>query len=183
MQNKLILTTLATFSLVIAGCANLNTSTKVDTPKTAVNESKSVSASINVVDADKAKIDKVISNKLVDEKTAMSKDALVEPQYINFTEKLYQDNLGKRPMVVFFHAGWCPTCQQIEKSVTVELSNFPSGTLILKADYDKSTELKKKYGVQVQSTLVFLNANGEVTDTLLGPDNEAIKASIEKSLK
>lgn len=75
------------------------------------------------------------------------------------------------PTVIFFHAAWCPTCRALENDIEANLSNIPPGVTILKADFDSETELKKKYGVVRQHTLVQIDANGNLIKTLTGPSN------------
>jgi cytoskeletal protein RodZ len=61
--------------------------------------------------------------------------------------------------VLFFHAGWCPECRAFDKAI--KESTVPAGTQILKVDYDSSTDLRKKYGVTLQSTFVSVSSNGD----------------------
>ena len=75
---------------------------------------------------------------------------------------------GSAPVALFFHAEWCATCLGIEADLEENVSNLPKGTTILTADYDKETELKKEYGVTMQSTLVFLDSDGNAVETLQG---------------
>ena len=63
--------------------------------------------------------------------------------------------------VIFFGADWCPTCRALEKDIQENVGSIPAGVAILRADYDAETELKKKYGVTTQHTLVQVDANGE----------------------
>lgn len=42
---------------------------------------------------------------------------------------------------------------------------IPDDVVIFDIDYDTATELKKEYNVITQHTLVYFNAEGEVTDT------------------
>ncbi len=62
--------------------------------------------------------------------------------------------------VLFFHAPWCPTCSALNKDIEGSLSDIPAGLTIFKTDYDSNTELKKKYGVTYQHTLVQVDKNG-----------------------
>lgn len=65
-------------------------------------------------------------------------------------------------VVLFFHASWCPTCRALNGDIEKNLSAIPGGTTILKTDYDKETELKKKYGVTYQHTLVQVDKDGNM---------------------
>lgn len=61
-------------------------------------------------------------------------------------------------VVLFFHAGWCSTCQEAERNLTS--APVPSGLTIVKVDYDNSNELRQKYGVTFQHTFVQVDASG-----------------------
>lgn len=74
-------------------------------------------------------------------------------------------------VILFFHAPWCPSCRGLDADIEKNLSNIPAGTHILKVDYDLATDLKKKYGVVRQHTLVQVNEAGEKINTLTGLTN------------
>ena len=63
--------------------------------------------------------------------------------------------------VLFFAASWCPTCQALTKDIEERLSSVPEDTVIIRADYDKETELKRTYGVTYQHTLVQIDNDGK----------------------
>jgi thiol-disulfide isomerase/thioredoxin len=62
--------------------------------------------------------------------------------------------------VLFFHAGWCPTCRGLNSDIEKNLSKIPNGVTIFKTDYDTQTALKKKYGITYQHTMVQVDAQG-----------------------
>lgn len=63
-------------------------------------------------------------------------------------------------VVLFFHASWCPSCRSLSADIEKNMASIPGGLTILKVDYDNSTEMKKKYGVTSQHTLVQVAADG-----------------------
>lgn len=65
-------------------------------------------------------------------------------------------------VVLFFHASWCPSCRVLNSDIEKNMSAIPAGVTILKTDYDKETELKKKYGVTSQHTLVQVDKDGNL---------------------
>lgn len=81
-------------------------------------------------------------------------------------EKLALADAGT--VVLFFHANWCPSCRALEADIKANLSDIPTNVHLLKVDYDRATELKKKYGVVRQHTLVQVNAQGNMIKTLSG---------------
>lgn len=64
------------------------------------------------------------------------------------------------PAVIFFAASWCETCQGLSRDIETHLGQIPAGTTILKADYDSSIDLRRKYGVTIQHTLVQVDSSG-----------------------
>ena len=63
-------------------------------------------------------------------------------------------------VVLFFRASWCPTCRAIDADIKAHVADIPSNLTILDVDYDNSTDLKKKYGVTLQSTMVQVDKDG-----------------------
>jgi len=61
--------------------------------------------------------------------------------------------------VLFFYAAWCPECRAFKQAITA--SPVPEGVQVLEVNYDDETDLKKKYGVTLQTTFVKTNSAGE----------------------
>ena len=103
-----------------------------------------------------------------------------EAMYKPYSSAEFENMTGK-PFAVFFHAGWCPKCQALEANINKVLSSLPESFRVLKADFDKETELKAKYGVTMQTTFIIIDANGEAVETLANPSLEQITNSLEKA--
>lgn len=73
-------------------------------------------------------------------------------------EKLARADQGN--VVLFFRASWCPTCKALDADIRAHLKDIPSNLTILDVDYDNSSELKQKYGVTYQHTLVQVDSKG-----------------------
>jgi thioredoxin 1 len=69
-------------------------------------------------------------------------------------------NADMGSVVLFFKAGWCPTCTALDRDIVANLNMIPESVTILKVDYDTATALKKKYNVKVQHTLVQIDSQG-----------------------
>ena len=69
---------------------------------------------------------------------------------------------------VFFSADWCGKCQALEKDLNDNLSSIPGDVHILEANFDRDTDLKVKYGVNKQHTIVQVDANGNEVRKLPG---------------
>jgi thioredoxin 1 len=78
---------------------------------------------------------------------------------------IYDGNLSQhegKKIVLFFKAGWCPSCRALDNDIKANLNLIPANTAIIEVDYDTYTDLKKKYGVTTQHTLVQVDAQGEM---------------------
>ncbi len=65
-------------------------------------------------------------------------------------------------IILFFHASWCPSCHALNTNITRNLGSIPAGTEIYKVDYDTSLELRKRYSVTTQHTLVKIDNQGNL---------------------
>ena len=92
-----------------------------------------------------------------------NKSVSVSLNYLDYSESfLTRANEGK--VVLFFKANWCPTCNALDKDVLKNLNKIPEDVTILKVDYDVASDLKKKYEVVTQHTMVQVDAQGnEIT--------------------
>jgi thiol-disulfide isomerase/thioredoxin len=64
------------------------------------------------------------------------------------------------PAVLFFHAGWCPTCRAAMSEIDARLSELGNITVVV-VDYDSNKKLRKQYGVTYQHTYVQIDGDGE----------------------
>jgi thiol-disulfide isomerase/thioredoxin len=98
------------------------------------------------------------------EAMAMKKDA--GAAFIPFTSEADAQALVKdhgKDVVYFFDASWCPDCQAIQKKLENpgDISKLGANTVIVKADYDKEKDLKKKYAISHQTAFVRIDAEGK----------------------
>jgi thiol-disulfide isomerase/thioredoxin len=108
-------------------------------------------------------MDKDAMDNMMDKKDMMVKAGIYEDYA---PAKLALAKTGK--VVLFFKAGWCSTCKQVDGDITTNLDKIPQNVTILKIDYDNSTDLKKKYGVTTQHTFVQVDENGKLIKKWLG---------------
>lgn len=97
--------------------------------------------------------------------------------YTEYTAEKLASTTGQK--VLFFHASWCPQCRSIEKGITP--SEIPTGTTIFKVDYDTNQDLRKKYGVTLQTTFVVVDDNLNLVKKHVGYDQptfDAVKKAI-----
>lgn len=93
-------------------------------------------------------------------------------KYIDYDEGAIAGNPGNK--VLFFHAKWCPQCRQIESDIMA--GPLPEGWTIIKVDYDKSQDLRQKYGVTLQTTLVKVDDQGNSLGKFVAYDEPKLTA-------
>lgn len=67
---------------------------------------------------------------------------------------------GAEDKVLFFYAGWCPSCRQQDDNLEASKSSIPSTLDIFKVDFDTEIQLRQKYGVTGQHTFVQIDDKG-----------------------
>jgi thiol-disulfide isomerase/thioredoxin len=96
--------------------------------------------------------------------------------------ELAEAQKADRPVALHFHADWCPTCRAQAKSLQTLKQEQGLDLTVLVADYDAEKELKRRFGVRAQSTLVVLRGQQErarvVGDTSPTTLRDALKSAL-----
>jgi hypothetical protein len=111
------------------------------------------------------KDDEQMEDKEVMEKEDVKNDEVMMEKagsYVAYDASKIAEAATTGDAILFFHASWCPTCSALNKDIEANLADIPKGMTIFKTDYDSQTELKKKYGVTYQHTLVQVDKDGNV---------------------
>lgn len=91
------------------------------------------------------------------------------PKVLPFsTEAAAQALASRRQLVYFFAASWCPSCRETYRNLKADIGGLPEDLTIVMVDYDKSADLKAKYGVVYQHTFILIGPTGEVRKTWSG---------------
>jgi thiol-disulfide isomerase/thioredoxin len=77
-------------------------------------------------------------------------------------------NAEEGDVVLFFKASWCPTCNALDANIQANLDEIPSSLSILTLDYDTENELKDKYDIRTQHTLVQVDEFGNEINKWVG---------------
>lgn len=91
-------------------------------------------------------------------------------QYIDFTDGAIETIAG--PKALFFHAGWCPQCRALDEDLRT--NGAPDGLTVLKVDFDSRTDLRQRYGVTLQTTVVFVDDAGELVSSAVLYDDPSV---------
>ncbi len=87
-----------------------------------------------------------------------------------------------KPVLVEFHADWCPTCRAQDKVINSFRHNPEyNGLVILRVDYDAEKELLQRFGVRRQSTLIMFKSGEEVARAVGESSPDGIKSLLNKA--
>ncbi|MRG60744.1 thioredoxin [Agromyces sp. CFH 90414] len=92
--------------------------------------------------------------------------------YVEYTDGAIESTAGSK--VLFFHASWCPQCRALDEQLQAE--GAPDGLTVFKVDYDSRTDLRQKYGVTLQTTVVFVDDAGEAISSSVLYDDPSIES-------
>lgn len=164
--------------LLIGGFVYISTGTAKDgmmNKDTSVSMTKEENVDMMNKDEEMDTMDTEEATDTIDKADAMAKAGLYEAYA---PEKLARALDGD--VVLFFHASWCPSCRGLNADIEKNLEAIPGGLSILKTDYDTETELRKKYEITYQHTLVQVDKDGNLIKKWSGsPSLDRLVAEIQ----
>ena len=98
--------------------------------------------------------------------------------YIDYSADVIKNTKGTK--VLFFHAPWCPQCRAIDNSI--KSGKIPEGVTIIKTDYDSNQDLRKKYGVTLQTTMVRVDDDGNMIKKYTAYNQPTLQSIIDNVL-
>lgn len=99
-------------------------------------------------------------------------------EYVTYQEEVFSASKDKTRLL-FFHASWCPQCRELEASI--KSTSLPANVVIFKVDYDSHQDLRKKYGVTLQTTIVKVDKNDNKLQSFVAYD-EPHFSSVQREL-
>jgi thioredoxin 1 len=88
-----------------------------------------------------------------------------------------------QPVLIEFHADWCPTCRAQEKVVNaLVVDPAYRNVIVLRVLFDSEKDLLKRFRVRQQSTLIMYR-NGEETARAVGMTNPSEIAQLLKTVE
>jgi hypothetical protein len=104
--------------------------------------------------------------------------ASADGAYVDYSDDAIAQAQGR--VLLFFHAPWCPQCRSIESDIVAQ--GVPDGVTIIKVDFDSRQDLRQRYGVTLQTTLVEVDATGAELQKYVAYDDPHLDAVIAAML-
>jgi thioredoxin 1 len=87
-----------------------------------------------------------------------------------------------QPVVLHFHATWCPTCKAQDKAFDALKSDPSLKVTLMEADYDKEKPLEKQMKVNAQATLIVFHGATERSRVTGETDPARLKALLQSAI-
>jgi thiol-disulfide isomerase/thioredoxin len=162
MKNKLLVAILAVFILFIGGWVVVN-----------LNENKSQNNEVtNQSAVEQSEVSTMTQSTENEQDSASieSQNSAEKGEYLAYDEQSFNDSQNER--LLFFYASWCPKCRALDSDI--KNTGVPSGKTIFKVDFDDSQELRQKYGVTLQTTIVKVDENGNLVSKYVAYDDPTL---------
>jgi thiol-disulfide isomerase/thioredoxin len=99
--------------------------------------------------------------------------------YVDYSPELVSSTPGDK--LLFFHAPWCPQCEELDADI--EEAGVPDGVTVFKVDYDSNQDLREKYGVTIQTTVVKVDDQGEAIESYVAYEEPTFENVSDALLK
>ena len=127
---------------------------------------------------DEANSSNLVKQASSETQTQPAESPQAQGKYITYSAEALSTATGKR--ILYFHAPWCPQCQELDASI--KKGPIPDGVTIIRTDFDSNQELRKKYGVTQQTTLVLIDENGNLVKKYNAYDSPTLSSITDNLL-
>lgn len=87
-----------------------------------------------------------------------------------------------KPVALHFHADWCPTCRAQDKALQTLKTEKGLDITVLVVNYDTEKDLKRRFKVNAQSTIVVLRGQQEWARLVGDTEPAAIRVALQSAL-
>ncbi|MDD5336495.1 MAG: thioredoxin family protein [Rhodoferax sp.] len=89
---------------------------------------------------------------------------------------------ANQPVALHFRADWCPTCRAQDKVLESLKAEPGLGLTVLAVNYDTEKDLKRRFNVRAQSTLVVLHGQKESYRVVGDTSPDGIRGALKSAL-
>lgn len=120
----------------------------------------------------------VSSSQKPDNQSEFGQVAQFAPNYVEYSPATLAKAKESGRTLLFFWAPWCGTCSALDDELKQRSSELPKDLTILRTNYDTQSDLKAKYNIITQHTLVQVDKNGNEIKKWIGGGVDLLKQQI-----
>jgi thioredoxin 1 len=87
-----------------------------------------------------------------------------------------------KPIALHFRADWCPTCRAQDKALETLKAEPGLDITVLSANYDTEKDLKQRFTIRAQSTLVMLRGKKEIGRSIGETTAAGLRSALQSAL-
>ncbi len=99
-------------------------------------------------------------------------------EYVTYTVDAF-DDAADQQRVLFFHAGWCPTCRRADRAFRDSASDIPEDVVLFRVNYDTQRDLRQRYAITYQHSFVLVDGRGEIVRRWAGGDIDRLLSELQ----
>jgi len=106
--------------------------------------------------------------------------ALFKQKVWNFAKNKSFTRVGDQPIILDFHAVWCPPCKRLAPHLQAIQNKYKNKLVVYKIDVDQEPEIARLFKIEAMPTIVFVNSKTNFVSEVGYRDYNEFEALVQK---
>ncbi len=106
--------------------------------------------------------------------------ALFKQKVWNFAKNKSFTRVGDQPIILDFHAVWCPPCKRLAPHLQAIQNKYKDKLVVYKIDVDQEPEIARLFKIEAMPTIVFVNSKTNFVSEVGYRDYNEFDALVQK---
>ena len=106
--------------------------------------------------------------------------ALFKQKVWNFAKNKSFTRVGNQPIILDFHAVWCPPCKRLAPHLQAIQNKYKDKLVVYKIDVDQEPEIARLFKIEAMPTIVFVNSKANFVSEIGYRDYNEFDALVQK---